>query len=252
MANRIKKAALCLSLLLCMLWGCAAEKAPRLCRIVLEDSAAFTAEKNPTIVAPGEDAAFFAMMEADYDTLARLDLRECSGTFTALTEYLSNRKDMTPSDPNRSPRDYDEEGNSVDTPCYNLQGDYILYRPNADSDAPVYGLPLAYTPAAYPKESYIDSANKMYSRFLDRGIRVYMTYAPRNSQALSPESDAAAIAALDAYFRENLVIPVISPIEESLYPGTYLFGTDNHLSTEGVAIRTERIIRDLKAQLGKE
>ena len=29
-------------------------------------------------------------------------------------------------------------------------------------------------------------------------------------------------------------------------------GADNHLSTEGMAVRTEQIIRDLKAQLEKE
>ena len=79
-----------------------------------------------------------------------------------------------------------------------------------------------------------------------------MTYAPRNREALSEKSTAEARAALDAHFRENLIVPVISDIEESLYPGRYLFGTDNHLSTEGVAIRTERTIRDLKNELEKE
>ena len=75
------------------------------------------------------------------------------------------------------------------------------------------------------------------------------TYAPRNKSALSEESDAAALAELDAWFRETLHAEVISPIEDSLYPGRYLFGTDNHLSTDGVAIRSERIRRDLEEVL---
>ena len=47
-------------------------------------------------------------------------------------------------------------------------------------------------------------------------------------------------------------MPVISEIEDSLVSGTYLYGTDNHLSTEGVALRTRQIIRDLKAQMEQE
>ena len=75
------------------------------------------------------------------------------------------------------------------------------------------------------------------------------TYAPRNKTALSEESDSGALAGLDAWFRETLHAEVISPIEDSLYPGRYLFGTDNHLSTDGVKIRTERIRRDLEEVL---
>ena len=41
-------------------------------------------------------------------------------------------------------------------------------------------------------------------------------------------------------------------IEDSLYTGIYLYGTDNHLSTEGAQIRTEKVIRDLKEQFVKE
>ena len=57
---------------------------------------------------------------------------------------------------------------------------------------------------------------------------------------------------LHQYLQENLIIPVISDLEESLYEGTWLYGTDNHLSTEGVAIRTERIIEDLHRQMEKD
>ena len=92
----------------------------------------------------------------------------------------------------------------------------------------------------------------MYRRFLDRGVRVYFTYAPRNRLAVSADSTRPARAELDAWLRENLCVPVISDIEDSLVSGTYLCGTDNHLSTEGVALRTRQIIQDLKARLEQE
>ena len=57
---------------------------------------------------------------------------------------------------------------------------------------------------------------------------------------------------LHEYFKSQLNVPVISELEDSLYTGIYLYGTDNHLSTEGAQIRTEKVIRDLKEQFVKE
>ena len=38
-------------------------------------------------------------------------------------------------------------------------------------------------------------------------------------------------------------------MEASLVSGTYLYGTDNHLSTQGVELRTAEIITALAARL---
>lgn len=198
------------------------------------------------------DAPFFNMVEGNYDLAAALDLRQYSGVFEALQEYLTARRDMERRSYGLSPSDYDEDGNPVDTPSYNAYGDYIPYRPNGQSPEPIYGLPVNYTVMAYPKAMYLVPLNEMYGRFLERGVRVYFTYAPRNCLAISEDSTYEARQELDRYFRENLSIPVLGTLEESLWSGIYLHGTDNHLSTEGVAIRTERIIGQLKAQLEQE
>ena len=54
-----------------------------------------------------------------------------------------------------SPSDLDEDGNAVDTPSYNEYGDYVLYRPDAVDDTPIYGLPVDYTTASFPYDTYI-------------------------------------------------------------------------------------------------
>ena len=61
-----------------------------------------------------------------------------------------------------------------------------------------------------------------------------------------------ARAELDAYFREKLQVPIISELEDSLWRGVYLYGTDNHLSTEGVQIHTQRLIPLLRAQMEQD
>ena len=195
---------------------------------------------------------FFCMMEANYDMVSLLDLRECSSAFTGLTAYLSVKAGMEPKSYSLSPSGFDEDGNPVAEPSYNEYGDYCLYRPNSEDDRPIYGLPVDYTVRSFPKAQFLDPLNAMYQRFLDRGVRVYFTYAPRNRLAVSADSTRPARAELDVWLRENLCVPVISDIEDSLVSGIYLYGTDNHLSTEGVVLRTQQIIRDLKAQLEQE
>lgn len=213
---------------------------------ILLHSPEFDAAQRQFCVRTELDAPFFCMMEANYDTLALLDLRETDLIFTALNSYLKTKETLIPQSYALSPADYDEDGAPAAEKSYNEYGDYILYRPHADTDEPVYGLPVKYTVSAFP-DNFIESLNRMYTRYLDRGITVYFTYAPRNSLALSEDSTAAERQKLHAYFQEMLCVPVISDLEDSLYPGRYLFGTDNHLSTEGVALRTEQIIKDLKA-----
>ena len=65
---------------------------------------------------------------------------------------------------------------------------------------------------------------------------MYLTYSPRNSRAVSADSTPEAVAALDAYFRENLDVVFLKPLQDSLMPGRYFYGTDNHLSTNGVTM----------------
>lgn len=208
----------------------------------------FDAAKRQFCTRSDLEDSFFCMMEANYDMVSRLDLRECDSVFTGLTAYLFAKTGMKPKDYGLSPGSFDEDGNPVAESSYNEYGDYCLYRSNADDDQPIYDLPVDYTVRSFPKAQFIDPLNAVYQRFLDRGIRVYFTYAPRNQYAISADSTSDARAELDAWFRENLSVPVISDLEDSLYPGRFLYNTDNHLSTEGVAIRTHRILEDLDRQ----
>ena len=219
---------------------------------ILVHSPEFDAAKRQFCTTDAMDSAFFRMIESDYDLLSLLDYRDYGGLLSAFSTYQKEREGMEAGDYRLSASSFDEDHKPVSEPSYNKYGDYIVFRPNASDDTPIYDLPVEYTAAAFPKEAFIDPLNAVFKRFLENGVRVCFTYAPRNREALSEKSTAEARAALETHFRENLSVPVISDIEESLYPGRYLFGTDNHLSTEGVAIRTERTIRDLKNELEKE
>lgn len=219
---------------------------------ILLDSPEFDAASRQFCSRKELDYAVFAMMESCYDTFARLDIRQYTQVFTAYTAYQEARGEMERKSYERSAGDFDEDGNPVREKSYNSYGDYVVYRPNSSSREPVYGLPVPYTVNAFPLDTYLEPLNRELTKFLDQGVKVYFTYSPRNRYALSQDSTKEERAELHQYLKKNLVVPVISDIEDSLYSGVYLYGTDNHLSTEGVRIRTERVIRDLKNQMQKE
>lgn len=104
---------------------------------------------------------------------------------------------------------------------------------------------------AYP-ENVVQSLNQVYRRFQDQGITVWFSYAPRSLRAVTEDSTEGERARLHSYLQETLCVPVISEIEYSMFSGYYFYETDNHLSDEGVTIRTEHVIADMRAQMEKE
>ncbi|MBR1843211.1 MAG: leucine-rich repeat protein [Oscillospiraceae bacterium] len=197
------------------------------------------------------DSAFWRMTEADYGMVRELDLREYSLVFSSLSEFLSERSSLEARDYAVSPSDFDEDGAGTLTPSYNEYGDYIIYRPNSDSDAPLYGLEVPYRADYYLRELYLAPFNAEIERFKADGIKVYITYSPRNRLAVSSDTTDETIRELDGYFRENITAPIITDIFDSLVDGKYLYGTDNHLTTEGVRIRTEAVIAALREELAR-
>jgi len=198
------------------------------------------------------DAVLFYMCESNYDLLRLLDLREYTDVNGALHTYLSERTKLSGKSYAQIPSMFDEDGNPVDTPSYNEEGDYIVYRPDSDEDTPIYNLPVEYTVSAFPKETYIDSYNEVCGKILSLGIHMVFDYAPRNRLALSESSTPEARSELESYLEENILIPIIGNMEDSLVSGKILYGTDNHLSTNGVQIRTEQFIENLKKYMEEE
>ncbi len=196
------------------------------------------------------DFHFWAMMEANYDCVPLLDISGFSRVFHSLGQYLSIRQGLPARSWEETPDGYDDNGHFMNMPTYNQYGDFIMPRANHEADVMLKFIRAEYTPAIFTDER-LNSLNAAYRRFLDKGIQVLFTYAPRNRSSLSADSTPENRKALDRLLRERLCVPVISKIEDSLMSGVYFFLIDSHLSSEGARLYTMQIMEDLEPYLNK-
>lgn len=194
------------------------------------------------------DRETFALLESNYDMLASLDCTAYTKVFDALGEYLSVRNTMSVRSYEESASSYDEDGLPASSPSYNRYGDYILYREN-NFDRRTFGIKRAFYNASHIRKQDWDGLNAIYDRFAKKGITVLFTYSPRSRISISEDSTEESIKNLDQMLREKLHATVISDIQDSLMDPLYFYGTDNHLSTEGAALRTRQVISDLQPVL---
>ncbi len=191
------------------------------------------------------DRDTFTLAETNYDIIAALDMREFDCVFDAYAEYISVRSLLPDTDYSVSPNDFDEDWNPCEGPVYNEYGDYILYRED-NYAMRKFGVRCAYYNADYFPLEYIESFNAPFRGLRTRGVAVYYTYSPRSNISVSSDSSDATAFALGAYLAEHIEMPIISPISESLMSPLYFYATDNHLSTNGVKLRTEKVIGYLR------
>ena len=145
---------------------------------ILLSAPEFDSVKNQFCTTNAIDSHFYAMVESNYDSLALLDLRDYSFVFDSLSEYLTTRSVMGVRSYFINPADYDDEGNQYEYDTYNLYGDFIIERPNGGRDELLKTYLADYTTNAFPTE-VIQSINDVYSAFLEDGVKVYFSYAPR-------------------------------------------------------------------------
>lgn len=191
------------------------------------------------------DKETYCMMESNYDMLTLLDATRFTNIFSAFQEYNKIRQDMTPRSYLESASHYDEDGKLQSTSSYNSYGDYIVFRGNNESRK-TFGIKRAFYHPDHFDNQAITSLNDVYDSFNAKGACVFFTYSPRSNISLSSDSTTESIHALDQLLRNRLHATFISSIDSSLMDPLYFYGTDNHLSTEGVSLFTTKIINDLR------
>jgi hypothetical protein len=157
------------------------------------------------------------------------------GPPSAFLPYAKNKLiSLMPHPPN--PLAYARDG-------FNEYGDYIKHLETENQ--PINPSP----PIGKINEKYLSSFFQLADYLTDQGIRIIISYP--SYEETSFQNSAAVIHKLDAAFRVKQNITVISSPDDYCFPTDYFYDSVYHLNAKGREIRTEKLIRDLKKELGE-
>lgn len=185
------------------------------------------------------ESRMFIITEGNYDLLSLVDISEIEGFFDVFASYCNNRRQM----PETAYDDF--------SGAYNRYGDIITLRGYTGEDK-AFSEQRDYTYfPSFVNERSSALLDKYYQKIRDRGALVALTYSPVNRHGL-PEEDLEERVwerledNIIRYFAGRDVIFLSTPADY-LLEGRYFYDTDYHLNDEGVKIRTERLLNDMKA-----
>ena len=94
---------------------------------------------------------------------------------------------------------------------------------------------------------------RVHNLLKDAGVTVYFSYGPANRNQYAKNAlTEAYFKKVDAGFQKMLTVPVISTVGDYIFEGQYMSNSNAHLGAEGRRIRTERLARDIRAQMIKD
>jgi hypothetical protein len=120
---------------------------------------------------------------------------------------------------------------------FNKYGDYVKH-------LDVENQPIKPVQALKPiNKTYLDSFSRFVELFTEKNVTVLLSYPSYETESFHRSS--AIIHELDAVFRSNKSITVISSPDDYCFPTDFFYDTTYHLNAKGRRIRTSQLIQDL-------
>ncbi len=94
------------------------------------------------------------------------------------------------------------------------------------------------------ERSVLNELNSLKRWADERGVRIYLTYAPFNQLAIE-NTNLEDIKDFENYLIENCSIPWIGSYEEGIMDENLFYNSNNHLNSQGKEIRTQDFINDV-------
>jgi hypothetical protein len=92
----------------------------------------------------------------------------------------------------------------------------------------------------------IEVLNEFHNYAKKRNISVYLSFSPIDRNEY--QKNQTAYNQFYDFLKSNVSIPIIGDIEEFSFPRDFFFDTRDHLNYQGVEIRTEKLIFEIKNQ----
>lgn len=181
--------------------------------------------------------------EAAYEAFEYVDQRHFVNTFTSFAEFNQTRMNM-------KPKTYQDKTRETT----NRFGDYCAHKDQSMTSFDPYVVPNKTYFHVNNVTRYADRMNEALDKYHALGARVWMSWSVVNENWLEPDSQPGG-EDYNRYVeavRDKIHAAVISDMADYVMAPDYFYNSHQHLTTEGTAIRTERLLRDIERQLGKE
>ena len=186
----------------------------------------------------------FRGCECMYEVFSYVDMRQYTKFFTSLSEFNVDVRKTSPGKSYESWSDFLNEYTDMTT-----NRDANLNNPGY-LDGTSTGNPFN---ANNINTTRTGRLNKLCARVRAQGGEMYMSWAPVNANYCnSTAKNAATQKAFEDRMASMIDYEVISKLADYIIEGKYFYNSNYHPGPIGAGIRTERLIRDLKAQLTKE
>ena len=187
-------------------------------------------EVNPTL---------WQIFEGAYGAFSYVDIRNYINVFSSFATFNAARQ-------SRGTNTYE----NYTSETVNMYGDYIKEK-----------VGQTYTPEPKKKglsaslitASYNQNLNRSLDMVAAAGGRCYLSFASINFVTVN--DNARTPAHQTQYMnaaKNNIHATVISKPGDYLMDTKYFYNSDYHLNTQGAKVRTDLLVRDIKAQLAKE
>lgn len=187
-----------------------------------------------------DDSNFWCGLENNYDLFTLVDLRTVDGVLDSLCHYLSLKDKRTDY--------YQFYSDDYRTPYIDQFGCIPFYR---SVHYKKLGDKVSVKPELLTAES-LKTLGEYYAMLQDRGVRIYVSCACLNLDAL-PEGDEEKIPEADAVFRQAIsAMPGVTPISHQgdyLYRLEEFYDSNYHLLSEPAKRNTELWMQDLETQM---
>lgn len=192
-----------------------------------------------------DDSSLWCGLENNYDLFSLVDLRTVDGVFDSLCHYLGLKDRRT---------DYQQFfSDDYRTPYLDAYGSIPFYRAGTDKNLD-WTDKVRLNPELLA-ESSLETLRAYYARLTEKGIRVLVSCACVNLDAV-PEEQRGNAAEMDRLFRAGVeAVPgvrMISRLEDYLYHREDFYDTNYHLNTAPAKRNTAQWLADLQAALAEE
>lgn len=184
----------------------------------------------------------FSCIESNYDLLTLAEPGTLKNIFSALEAFNEKRKEYEPTG---------YEGWNI---YYNEYCDYTELRDKNffEPGKTFFDSEVMYFNSDFLTVDASDRLNENYKILKDKGVNVFYSYSPVNRDVLNANGESKKRSwvkfneKLHVVLNANNVVIISDPMDY-IFDHDYFYDTDYHLTTQGAIIRTENLIKDLKA-----